>query len=79
MRRSVLFYFQSPSATLVAAKGFPMLIDPHPCQQHAGLRFAVFQLSQDVTLFFTSVNKIYMDNFQKHMVIFFEKKFGQFL
>ena len=33
----------------MALLGSPMLMDPHPIQQHAGLHNAVLQLPQEVT------------------------------
>ena len=40
-------FFETPLPTLLL--GSPMLMDPHPSQQHAGLQHAVLQPQQEVT------------------------------
>ena len=36
-----LFFIQAPNPYPMAFTGAPMLMDPHPSQQHAGLQYAV--------------------------------------
>ena len=38
----------NPTLPFLLLLGSPMLMDPHPGQQHAGLQHAVFQLHQQV-------------------------------
>ena len=46
---SLLFLDKAPLPPLWLLPGSPMLMDPHPIQQHVGLHHAVSQLEQEVT------------------------------
>ena len=45
---AIKMFFKTPLPPIWLLLGSPMLIDPHPSQQHAGLHHAVRQLQQEV-------------------------------
>ena len=49
MDNCIIHIFNSPFSPEYLLLGLPMLMDPHPNQQRAGLQHAVWQLLQEVT------------------------------